>query len=131
MKISLFSNIVNVSRAFLKKSIHTTTIEMSKPKLIVFDLDYTLWPFWIDTHVDPPFSKKGDGKIYDNYNKHIKPFPDVPNILEQLHSEGYKLGAASRTTCTDEAKQLVKLLDWEKYFHYKEIYPGCKVAHFK
>lgn len=19
--------------------------------------DYTLWPFWVDTHVDPPFSK--------------------------------------------------------------------------
>ena len=31
-----------------------------KPKVIAFDLDCTLWPFWIDTHVKAPFKKTTD-----------------------------------------------------------------------
>lgn len=38
------------------------------PKMMVFDLDYTLWPFWVDTHVSPPLkAKEGGAKSVDRY----------------------------------------------------------------
>ncbi|KAF7387961.1 magnesium-dependent phosphatase 1-like [Vespula maculifrons] len=101
-----------------------------KPKIIVFDLDYTLWPFWVDTHVTPPFIKRKKDEIVDAHGQIIRHYKDVPDILNKLSEEGYELGVASRTSEIKGAKQLLNLLDWEKYFKYKEIYPGSKTTHF-
>ncbi|ODN00349.1 Magnesium-dependent phosphatase 1 [Orchesella cincta] len=103
--------------------------DKAAPKLIVFDLDYTLWPFWVDTHVDPPFAMKGS-KVVDSRGKTIKYFPEVPEVLEYIRSLGIPMAIASRTGEIDGANQLLRLFDWDKYFQYKEIYPGCKITHF-
>ncbi|KAL0101430.1 hypothetical protein PUN28_018929 [Cardiocondyla obscurior] len=101
-----------------------------KPKILVFDLDYTLWPFWVDTHVDPPFKKGLQNKVVDAHGRTVHYYSHVPEVLKQLSEEGYELGVASRTTEIKGAKQLLDVLGWKKYFNYIEIFPGCKVAHF-
>lgn len=101
-----------------------------KPKIIVFDLDYTLWPFWVDTHVTPPFKKGAQKKIVDSHGHTIRHYPDVPDVLKRLSEEGYELGVASRTSEIKGAKQLLDLFGWKKYFKYVEIFPGSKVTHF-
>ncbi|XP_076449804.1 magnesium-dependent phosphatase 1-like [Babylonia areolata] len=108
-----------------------STSKGRKPHLIVFDLDYTLWPFWVDTHVDPPFKMEKNGKVRDVHGREVKYYGDVPEVLRDLHSQGYKLGIASRTSCPEEANDLTRLFNWDQFFHFREIYPGSKVTHFK
>lgn len=114
--------------------------------------DWTLWPFHVDSNVNPPFTKLPcvkwksllnkipntlcsnfffrNGDVVDTRKRKIEHFPEVPAILERLVSEGYKVGVASRTGEIKGAEQLLELFDWNKYFSFKEIYPGCKKTHF-
>ncbi|XP_033044383.1 magnesium-dependent phosphatase 1 isoform X1 [Trachypithecus francoisi] len=101
------------------------------PKLAVFDLDYTLWPFWVDTHVDPPFHKSSDGTVRDRRGQDVRLYPEVPEVLKRLQSLGVPGAAASRTSEIEGANQLLELFDLIRYFVHREIYPGSKVTHFE
>ncbi|XP_045469013.1 magnesium-dependent phosphatase 1-like [Harmonia axyridis] len=103
----------------------------NKPILIVFDLDFTLWPFWVDTHYSPPFEKRPDGTVVDKEGKTIKPFPQSTVVLKSLIDNGIQLGVASRTSEIQGAKQLIDFFDWSQYFSFVEIFPGCKTTHFE
>ncbi|XP_074221830.1 magnesium-dependent phosphatase 1 isoform X2 [Camelus bactrianus] len=101
------------------------------PKLAVFDLDYTLWPFWVDTHVDPPFHKRSDGTVRDRRGQTVRLYPEVPEVLERLQGLGVPVAAASRTGEVEGANQLLELFDLVRYFVHREIYPGSKITHFE
>ncbi|KAF7492754.1 Magnesium-dependent phosphatase 1 [Sarcoptes scabiei] len=97
-------------------------------EIFIFDLDYTLWPFWVDTHVSPPF-RKSNGKVYDAFNRVIESYPESTEIMRRLKSLGYRIGVASRTSCIEEANDLIRLFDWDCLIDFKQIYPGRKTSH--
>ncbi|ORY88825.1 magnesium-dependent phosphatase-1 [Leucosporidium creatinivorum] len=125
------------------------------PKLVAFDLDFTLWDLWVDTHVTPPLKRRGDdvNRIFDKHGQEMAYYPEVPSILLQLHRSKVHIAAASRTSAPRAARQaLTKLLvpgslnsvrddplqrnestvvSSIKLFDTMEIYPGSKIAHFK
>lgn len=111
------------------------------PKMIVFDLDYTLWPFWVDTHVTPPIKASSNhDHTKDRFGESFTFYDDVPSILSALRDRSIKVGAASRTSAPDLGREMLKLLhigdaDGKKrkaieYFDHLEIYPGNKITHF-
>ncbi|KAL6851160.1 hypothetical protein ACO1O0_008288 [Amphichorda felina] len=92
------------------------------PRAIVFDLDYTLWPFWVDTHVTPPLkSNTHHSAAADRFGEEYAFYADVPSILQALPrlptnaDDGgapgsVALGVASRTHAPSLARELLKML---------------------
>ncbi|KAL7900516.1 acid phosphatase domain-containing protein [Trichoderma sp. SZMC 28014] len=83
------------------------------PRLIVFDLDYTLWPFWVDTHVTPPLKINATHTgATDRTGEDFAFYEEVPEILAVLpYLNGpnkIKLGVASRTSAPNLARELLK-----------------------
>ncbi|KAI1266998.1 acid phosphatase-domain-containing protein [Xylariaceae sp. FL1019] len=81
------------------------------PRAVVFDLDYTLWPFWVDTHVYPPLRANADhSACADKIGETFSFYRDIKAILHGLSLAGVKLGVASRTSAPDLAKEMLRLL---------------------
>ncbi|XP_062871880.1 magnesium-dependent phosphatase 1 [Trichomycterus rosablanca] len=104
---------------------------MSNSTLVVFDLDYTLWPFFIDNYYNSSFHIDQSGKVVDSMNGHVKLYEDTKEVLRSLHSQGFQLAVASRAEDFDGATELLSVYDLNQYFSYKEIYEGSKVNHFR
>ncbi|KAI0381942.1 magnesium-dependent phosphatase-1 [Hypomontagnella monticulosa] len=114
------------------------------PRVVVFDLDYTLWPFWVDTHVYPPLRANADhSACTDKIGETFAFYDDVPSVLHGLARAGVRIAVASRTHAPDLGREMLKLLHVPPASSDKtrkaieffdaglEIYPSSKIRHFE
>ncbi|KAI5701628.1 hypothetical protein M8J76_012686 [Diaphorina citri] len=99
------------------------------PKLAVFDLDYTVWPFHVYDLV-APFKRIGQ-KVLDSNGMVIKYYQDVPRILEYLREHNILVAAVSTTVRILHVQNILEMIGVARYFDHKEIYPRQKTKHLK
>ncbi|XP_065220762.1 magnesium-dependent phosphatase 1-like isoform X1 [Planococcus citri] len=99
-------------------------------KLIVFDLDYTLWPLHVDECATPFSTNQQNRAVMDNFGRVCYLYSDTLKILSFLKKKNYTIAIASRAENICGSYQLLQLFGIADYFRYKEIYPGSKVQHF-
>ncbi|CBI34012.3 hypothetical protein VitviT2T_004085 [Vitis vinifera] len=88
------------------------------PRLVVFDLDYTLWPFYCECR-----SKREMPSLY----------PHAEGILYALKEKGIDMAIASRSPTPDIAKTFLDKLGIKSMFVAQEIFSSWshKTEHFQ
>ncbi|MBN1500966.1 MAG: magnesium-dependent phosphatase-1 [Spirochaetes bacterium] len=105
---------------------------MSMEKLVVFDLDFTLWNCggtWCDC-TDPPY-KIVNNQLQDRAGRRIFLYDGMLSLLKTLNQMNIKTATASRTEEPAWAKSILMMLEIYDFFQYHEIYPGSKIRHFE
>lgn len=145
---NLFANdeISNIHSSIqLKKEetiVHNWKSLNNKPKCIVFDLDYTVWPFIIDSQLLPPFRRENNqpnGHIFDHNKRKVTLYEDIELIVKTLKEKCFKidddcarfLAIASRSTVHNQAVELLEMFGLFHYFDSIQIYSGSKQKHIK
>jgi magnesium-dependent phosphatase 1 len=77
------------------------------PSLVVFDLDWTLWPLDVDTDVSPPFRAAPSGSVADARGAACALYPDTRAVLARAAAGGARVAFASRTTDPAAAEALL------------------------
>jgi len=80
------------------------------PSLLVFDCDYTIWPFDCDKDVFAPFTKCPISGVYDYYGRPSNAYHDVAGIFGAIVDAGIPVAFLSRNPSSDSLKQLLQAL---------------------
>jgi len=88
------------------------------PRLIVLDLDYTLWPFYSDIHISTPVRAAArvgpnPSAVADRNGETFALYPDAPHILHllsSLPSLPIRLAVASKSPVGELCREVLKLL---------------------
>jgi magnesium-dependent phosphatase-1 len=91
-------------------------------RLVILDLDLTLWDHRNVTALVRPFRRIGDDAIEDQSGVRVTLFPGVRTLLDGLRERGLIVACASWND-PRPVEEIFDLLNLGHYFHHKKIEP--------
>ncbi len=91
-------------------------------RLVILDLDLTLWDHRNVTGLARPFQKNGDDAVVDQTGVRVSLFPGVRTLLEGLRERKVIVAVASWNE-PDAVQEIFDLLDLNHYFDHKKVEP--------
>ena len=80
------------------------------PDLLVFDCDFTIWPFDCDKHVISPFRVSLFGEVMDRFGRPADPFRDVQKIFAGIVDAGIPVAFLSRNPSAVYIEELLRCI---------------------
>lgn len=80
------------------------------PDLLVFDCDYTLWPFDCDKDVISPFTLSPFGSILERYGRSANPYCDVQKLFAGIVDAGIPVAFISRNPSAQYVEELLRCI---------------------
>uniref|UniRef100_A0A1B6H5L0 Magnesium-dependent phosphatase-1 n=1 Tax=Homalodisca liturata TaxID=320908 RepID=A0A1B6H5L0_9HEMI len=88
------------------------------PRMIIMYMDRTIWPFWFELDVTRPIKNK-NGIVLDDGFQPLKPFQQIPGLLDSLHKQGYKLAFINQSPDNASMENLLEWFNFNKYLTHK------------
>jgi len=82
-----------------------------KPSLLVFDCDWTIWPFDCDKDVIAPFVISAYTGVHDRFGRPANPYRDVPHLVAAALHAGIPVAYVSRNPSAGSVKQLLQAIE--------------------
>mmetsp|Transcript_4107 Transcript_4107/g.7527 ORF Transcript_4107/g.7527 Transcript_4107/m.7527 type:complete len:286 (-) Transcript_4107:251-1108(-) len=113
-------------------------LQCYKPKCIVLDLDFTLWPTFFSAHTLPPYIPLNDhpSQVLCVDKKTHKPrllslYPEVLHTIQFCLNNDIMISVASKNSNRDDAYAILRSLGLWHRLHCPQIFHNRKTYHFR
>jgi magnesium-dependent phosphatase 1 len=113
-------------------------LHIYKPKCIVLDLDFTLWPTFYSAHTLPPYIPLNDrpSQLLCVDKKTNKPrllslYPEVLSTIQWCLDHDIMVSIASKNSNRSDAQAILTSLGLWHQLHFPQIFHSRKTYHFR